>query len=139
MTTYQAFVKAHIAQMPGASPKERMRQVAAKWREVPASQKTSVAQHHVKHVTAKVIHGKGFFGDFVKGVSSILSHVPGPIGTVAGLVHTGAKLFGGTIKGRGMTKTQITSVARQMHGGRIFTTGREAFMEGERMAKAYHL
>jgi len=44
MTTYQDFVKAHVAQMPGKSPQARMREVAAKWRELPASQKTSIAK-----------------------------------------------------------------------------------------------
>jgi len=128
MTTYQDFVKAHVAQMPGKSPQARMKEVAAKWRELPASQKTSIA----KPRAPSVIKGKGFFTDFVKGVSSVLSLVPGPIGTVARVVNIGTRLFGGGVV---MTQPQIRAVAKQMHGGRIFTTAQEAFEEGRRMAQ----
>jgi len=128
MTTYQNFVKAHVAQMPGKTPQARMREVAAKWRELPASQKTSSA----KPRTATIIKGKGFFTDFVKGVSSVLSFVPGPVGTVARVVNIGTRLFGGGV----MSKPQVRAVAKQMHGGRIFTTAQEAFEEGRRMAES---
>jgi len=102
--------------------------VAAKWRELPASQKTSIAKPRAQ----SVIKGKGFFTDFVKGVSSVLSLVPGPIGTVARVVNIGTRLFGGGVV---MTQPQIRAVAKQMHGGRIFTTAQEAFEEGRRMAQ----
>jgi len=128
MTTYQDFVKAHVAQMPGKSPQARMREVAAMWRELPASQKTSIA----KPRTASIIKDKGFFTDFVKGVSSVFYFVPGPVGTVARVVNIGTRLFGGGV----MSKPQIRAVAKQMHGGRIFTTAQEAFEEGRRMAQS---
>jgi len=138
MTIYQAFVKAKIAQIPGSTPRERMRQVAAKWRAVPALQKSSISRPHSAS-TQKIMKGKGFFTDFVKGVSGVLSFVPGPIGTVAKVVNIGSCLFDGSVAGAGMIKPQITELARQMHDDRAFTSGQESYMEGKRMAEAMHL
>jgi len=104
-----------------------MREVAAKWRALPASQKTSSARPR----TETVIKGKGFFTYFVKGVSSVLSFVPGPVGTVARVVNIGSRLFGGGM----MSKPQINAITRQMHGRRISSTAQEAFEEGRRMAE----
>jgi len=82
--------------------------------------------------TETVIKGKGFLTDFVKGVSSVLSFVPGLVGTVARVVNIGTRLFGGGV----MLKPQIRAIAEQMHGGRIFTSAQEAFEEGRRMAES---
>jgi len=131
MTTYPAFVKAHISKMPGATPRERMRQVAQKWRDLPASQKTSSAR---PRPAGKVMEGKGFLTDFIKGASSILSFVPGPIGTVAKIVDIGTKMFGGAVTSR-MSPAQIRTIAKQLHGGQLFATKQAAFEEGKRLAE----
>jgi len=130
MTTYPAFVKANISKMPGATPRERMRQVAQKWRDLPSLQKTSSAR---PHTAGKVMEGKGFLTDFIKGASSILSFVPGPVGAVAKVVNIGAHMFGGAVTR--MSPAQIRTIAKQMHGGQLFATKQAAFEEGKRLAE----
>jgi len=134
MTTYPAFVKANISKMPGTNPRERMRQVAQKWRDLPASQKTSIARPKAMH-NGKVMEGKGFLTDFIKGASSILSFVPGPVGTVAKVVNIGARLFGDGIAEQRLSAEQIRTIAKQLHGGAIFATKQAAFEEGKRLAE----
>jgi len=115
--------------MPGSTPKERMIQVAEAWR-VRSGVHTKPTKHVVKKGRGlKTVKGSGFFTDFVKGVSSVLSFVPGPVGTVASIVNKGVRLLGG-----GLSGAQINTLARSMHGGKLFTTKEQAYEEGRRLA-----
>jgi len=157
LSEYSAFVKAHVNSMPGATPQERMKNVAKAWREkghVTAAKPSAVKYKSInkrKSMAGGGIHktmvGGGFFSEFwdgvkavakvVKNVTAYTSHLPGVVGTVSSVVNRGLNLVGAGVKPP-MTAAQIKKVAMTLHGGRIFASPAEARAEGEKLAREFY-